>query len=187
MIFCAFKEQIKVLVTLKSFEIDMSFKWIQNRHINEIVLATMLSEQNKIFTLLRVIVNTETTTMYKDLFLRLFTLVKDVTEQNIIFHHLHDDGLYTVVMDMDTKQMTGLGLAVNEINPQQRGWKWQLRNLIIFCHIHFFQGIDHTIETSSTSSDLHHHMQSLLTCTSYSDYMKLCRLMIDNESTNVAN
>ncbi|KAG5287815.1 hypothetical protein I7I50_11999 [Histoplasma capsulatum G186AR] len=139
----------------------------------------MLSEQNKIFTLLHVIVNTETTTMYKDLFLRLFTLVKDVTGQNMIFHHLHDNELYTVVMDMNTKQMTDLKLAVNEIDPQQQEWKWQLRNLIIFCYIHFFQGIDHTIETSSTSSDLHHCMQSLLTCTSYSDYMELCRLMID--------
>ncbi|OJD22190.1 hypothetical protein ACJ73_06466 [Blastomyces percursus] len=186
MIFCAFKVQLKLLLTLKSFEIDMSFKRIQSRHINEIVLATMLPEDNKIFTLLRVIVNTESTSMYKKLFERFFTLVYDVTGFGLQFHHLHGQGLHAVVMDMDTKQMTGLGQAIAEIDDQHRGWHWQLRNIIIFCHIHFMRGVDRTIGTSSTSSELRRRMCSLLTCTSEEDYMNLCDLLIANESGNVA-
>ncbi|OJD09622.1 hypothetical protein ACJ73_10181 [Blastomyces percursus] len=125
--------------------------------------------------------------MYKKLFERFFTLVYDVTGFRLQFHHLHGQGLHAVVMDMDTKQMTGLGQAIAGIDDQHRGWHWQLRNIIIFRNIHFMRGVDRTIGTSSTSSELRRRMCSLLTCSSEEDYMNLCDLLIANESDKVAD
>lgn len=47
MILRAFKEQIKLLTTLTSFEVDMSYKQIQQKGMNEVVFATYLSEHGK--------------------------------------------------------------------------------------------------------------------------------------------
>lgn len=127
MIFCAFKEQLEVFLTLKSVEIEMSFKRIRDRHINEIVFTTWLSDDNKsmfisyllihylyhtnqrlVFALLRIIVNTETAWMYEQLFIKVFSLVREITGVQLQFHHIHGKGLNAVVMDMNFKQMAGM-------------------------------------------------------------------------------
>lgn len=47
MILCAFKEQIQLLSQLSSFEVDMSYKRIREKEINEVVFATYLHEHGK--------------------------------------------------------------------------------------------------------------------------------------------
>jgi hypothetical protein len=47
MILCAFKEQIQLLNQLTSFKVDMSYKRIRERKLNEVVFATYLHEHGK--------------------------------------------------------------------------------------------------------------------------------------------
>jgi hypothetical protein len=47
MILCAFKEQIQVLNKLTSFEVDMSYKRIREKEMNEAVFATYLHSHGK--------------------------------------------------------------------------------------------------------------------------------------------
>jgi hypothetical protein len=47
MIICAFKEQIQVLQKLTSFEVDMSYKRIREKDMNEVVFATYLHSHAK--------------------------------------------------------------------------------------------------------------------------------------------
>lgn len=47
MIICGFKEQIQLLNTLNSFEIDMSYKQIREKGMNEVVFATYLPSHGK--------------------------------------------------------------------------------------------------------------------------------------------
>jgi hypothetical protein len=47
MILCAFKEQVQLLTQLTSFEVDMSYKRVRDKKINEVVFATYLHEHGK--------------------------------------------------------------------------------------------------------------------------------------------
>jgi hypothetical protein len=47
MILCAFKEQIKLLATLSSFKVDMSYKRVRQKDLNEVVFTTFLPEHGK--------------------------------------------------------------------------------------------------------------------------------------------
>ena len=47
MILCGFKDQIKLLNTLTSFEVDMSYKRIRQKGMNEVVFATFLPTHGK--------------------------------------------------------------------------------------------------------------------------------------------
>ena len=46
-IICFFKAQAKLLLEQQSFEVDMSFKWIRQKEINEIVIAGLLQSHGK--------------------------------------------------------------------------------------------------------------------------------------------
>lgn len=47
MIICGFKEQIELLSKLQSFEVDMSFKRLHYKKMNEVLFATFLKDQCK--------------------------------------------------------------------------------------------------------------------------------------------
>lgn len=47
MVLCAYKEQIQLLAKLSSFEVDMSFKRIRSKDMNEVLFATFLPDQCK--------------------------------------------------------------------------------------------------------------------------------------------
>jgi hypothetical protein len=47
MIICGFKEQIELLSKLQSFEVDMSFKRLYSKNMNEVLFATFLPDQCK--------------------------------------------------------------------------------------------------------------------------------------------
>jgi hypothetical protein len=47
MVLCAYKDQIQLLAKLSSFEVDMSFKRIRSKDMNEVLFATFLPDQSK--------------------------------------------------------------------------------------------------------------------------------------------
>lgn len=47
MVLCGFKQQIELLSRLLSFEVDMSFKRIRAKTMNEVLFATFLPDQCK--------------------------------------------------------------------------------------------------------------------------------------------
>jgi hypothetical protein len=59
-------------------------------------------------TLLRVYTDQETTKGYQFLFSKAFDLVKELTQQQIMFHYLHGNGIKSIVVDMCPKQMAGM-------------------------------------------------------------------------------
>ncbi|PYH99822.1 hypothetical protein BO71DRAFT_415300 [Aspergillus ellipticus CBS 707.79] len=153
MILYNFKEQIKLLSILTSFEVDMSYKLI---------------------TLLRVFTDQETTEGYYLLFKRVFTLIQKVTGQPIEFNSIHSNGTYGIVVDMDTKQYTGLGQYLHEIDPLHRPVLWQLQGIIIFYRVYFFRIITEASQIAG-----------LINYKSEDDYNQLCDLLIEHENKKV--
>ena len=47
MVICGYKEQIQLLSTLSSFEVDMSYKRLRSKDMNEVLFATFLPDQCK--------------------------------------------------------------------------------------------------------------------------------------------
>lgn len=47
MLICALKEQLELLITLKSFEVDMSYKRLKAAKLNEVVFTTYLPNHGK--------------------------------------------------------------------------------------------------------------------------------------------
>lgn len=47
MVLCGFKEQIQLLSQLTSFEVDISYKRIRSKEMNEVLFTTFLPDQCK--------------------------------------------------------------------------------------------------------------------------------------------
>lgn len=47
MVICCFQEAAQVLLSLESFEVDMTFKRIKDSSINEVVFAGFINDHNK--------------------------------------------------------------------------------------------------------------------------------------------
>jgi hypothetical protein len=47
MVLCGYKEQIELLSGLSSFKVDISFKRIRSKDMNEVLFATLLPDQCK--------------------------------------------------------------------------------------------------------------------------------------------
>ena len=119
---CFYTEAAKVLLKQESFEIDMTFKRIKSADINEVVFAAFLPEINKgkrliyyksitnvlVMTFVRIFVNQESTEMYTQLFHTVFNAIAKETGQLVQWKHLHQSGFTGIVMDMDSKQMSGI-------------------------------------------------------------------------------
>lgn len=127
MVFCAFKESINLLSQLQSFEVDMSYKRIRSKDMNEVLFATFMPDQCKskylasvskvpteqliVITLLRVFTSEETTEGYYLLFKRAFNLIQRISGKPVLFHPIHGTGIYGIIVDMDNKQYSGKYLA----------------------------------------------------------------------------
>lgn len=187
MILCAYKEQIMLLNKLTSFEVDMSYKRIRQKNMNEVVFATYLHEHGKIITLMRVFTNQETTTGYYLLFKRVFTLVEKVTGQPVEFNSIHGNGISGIIVDMDTKQYAGLARYLKEIDPYHRSLLWQLQSIIIFCRVHFFRTITEIVSNDNKGTGVWSRMASLVDCKSEEDYDQLCDLLAAYEDPKIQN
>ncbi|RDW94632.1 hypothetical protein BP5796_00395 [Coleophoma crateriformis] len=158
MAICCLKEAIKVLVQLESFEVDMSFKRVQDSEINEVVFAANLPQLNKVMTFVRVYVNQQSTQMYTTLFREVFRIISQQTGYKIQWQHLHGSGFGCIVMDMDSAQMSAL-----EDTSQK--------------------SIRHIIHGSGmlNDSELQKRMEQLLYVKSREDYNELCDSLINSE------
>lgn len=123
MVFCAFQEAIKLLQRLQSFEVDMSYKRIRSKEMNEVLFATFLPDQCKsqyfistsqlitnrfiVITLLRVFTSEESTEGYYLLFKRAFALIEKISQRPVLFQPIHGIGIYGIIVDMDNKQYSG--------------------------------------------------------------------------------
>lgn len=47
MVLCGFRDQIEVLSKLQSFEVDMSYKRIRSKSMNEVLFTTFLPDECK--------------------------------------------------------------------------------------------------------------------------------------------
>ncbi|ODM21423.1 hypothetical protein SI65_02267 [Aspergillus cristatus] len=185
MILCGFKKQIELLSQLSSFEVDMSYKRIRSKNMNEVLFATFLPDQCKVITLLRVFTTVDSTEGYYLLFKRAFDLVQKITGHPVLFDSIHGTGVHGIIVDMDSKQYTGLGKYLSEIDPQNHDVTWHLQHIIIFCRVHFQRSILNTIGTRNQGSPLWSRMMSLLDCKSEADYDALVELLIKFEDANV--
>ncbi|KAI3090296.1 hypothetical protein CBS147333_10342 [Penicillium roqueforti] len=130
-IFCALNEQLEILASLHSFEVDMSYKRVKGV-FNEVIFATFVPKHGKIMTLFRVFTDQETTKAYHFIFGNVFNLVERCIGKKIKFHYLHGSGIRSIITDMCPKQMTGLGKMLQETdqktNNRDLGWRWHTMN-----------------------------------------------------------
>lgn len=125
-IFCALDEQLHILASLESFEVDMSYKRVKGI-FNEVIFATFVPEHGKskfyysttskilvfytnillVITLFRVFTNQETIKAYHFIFAMVFNLIERYIGKKVKFHYLHGSGIKSIVSDMCPKQMTG--------------------------------------------------------------------------------
>ncbi|KAF1814376.1 hypothetical protein P152DRAFT_413142 [Eremomyces bilateralis CBS 781.70] len=183
---CFFKEQVKIILDRESFEIDMGFKRVRDKDINEIVFAAYLPENEKIFTFARVFINAQSSTAYTKAFEALFGLLSSKLEREIRWKHLHGTGFACIVTDMDRGQLQGWGQYLSQIDGSHRPWEWQARNTVMLCYIHFKRSIDRAAGTSGhNTNSIHARMGELVRCESQADYFQLCNELISTSSESV--
>ena len=66
-----------------------------------------ITDLTLVITLCRAFTNHKNEDAYKTLFQRVFALMIKATGQEIQWQHIHNQGLYGVVMDMDYAQING--------------------------------------------------------------------------------
>lgn len=181
-IICFFDEQAKILLKQKTFQIDMSFKRLAGRW-SEVLFAVFLQDHGKIITLGRIITDSEKSKMYEIAFTRFFSLVAERGGQPVRWFHLHTEGFYGITVDMDSKQMAGFGRYLSLVDPQHRGWQWQLISCQRFCQVHFMRSIHRACPLSPRVTDSPWgRLRSLLNVETQVEYYKLCDLIESNEA-----
>lgn len=107
MIFCILQQQAEILIALESFEIDMCYKRIKDTEWKEVVIAKYFPMHGKVITLARCYMSMESSEGYYLFFSRLFDLIERLTSKPFLFHYQCGQGLKAILMDMDSKQMSG--------------------------------------------------------------------------------
>ncbi|KFX86620.1 hypothetical protein V490_09003 [Pseudogymnoascus sp. VKM F-3557] len=154
MVICCFREAAKVLISLEAFEVDMTFKRVKDSKINEVVFAGFVPIQNK----------------------------EQLTQKPVQWKHLHGSGFGALVMDMDSKQMSGFGRYLSSIDPENRPWQWHIRRTVIFCTIHFKRGITKVLGSNGNMPWFQRTMGELLETKSSEDYVQLLKSIIASPS-----
>ena len=139
-------------------------------------------------------INQETSEVYRILFERAFGLLSEKSgKKPVCFHYLHKKGFKAIIVDMDSKQMSGeykpvitdyntlitfigLGAYLKMIDPLHRPWTWQLQNVLMFCRAHFQRSIDQIVSPSEQLRILDSIMVRLLDCSSH-EYTKVIDLL----------
>jgi hypothetical protein len=105
-------------------------------------------------TLARVYVNYESSRMYYQLFTKLFDLITQWTGQDAHWIHLHGRSFGAIVSNMDSKQITGMTIAIyisntlyysdtgfgrylSDIDLEKRPWLWHIQRCVIYCTVYF--------------------------------------------------
>ncbi|KAF1808090.1 hypothetical protein P152DRAFT_256677 [Eremomyces bilateralis CBS 781.70] len=188
MIICFFQQQVKLLFQQDSFEVDMSFKRIRQKDINEIIFANLIPSHGKIITWGRILTNMDSVQGYQLAFERFFSTASKVAETPVKWKHVHETAVNSfsaVVMDMCPKQMKGFGRYLKTVDPQRRSWDWHARRTVIFCRVHFFRSIEKLIREDEAGLTLRSRLRSLLTCKTRDEYYQLCDLITEHERVEI--
>ncbi|OJJ78431.1 uncharacterized protein ASPGLDRAFT_182657 [Aspergillus glaucus CBS 516.65] len=177
LIILAHQAQFKLLQSLKMFEVDMNYKRLRRKDLNEIVFAAFLPLHGKVVTLCRAFTNRQDADGYEDLFQKVFELMEKHTNQPICFHYLHGSGFESITLDMDEGQMLGLGQYLSSIDPERRPARWHIPHIMITCRVHFFRGIEKAIGQRKRGTTAFQTMASLLNCETQLDYYEIIQLL----------
>ncbi|KAF2714917.1 hypothetical protein K504DRAFT_486708 [Pleomassaria siparia CBS 279.74] len=180
-IICFFREQAQLFATQETFQIDLSLKPIGKNSFREMVFATFHKGHGKVVTLARVFTNIDQTRVYTSCFETFFRLLSESVQKQIGWKHLHNEGFVGITVNMDGKQITGLGEYLSSIDPLRREWQWQLKNIVVLCQTSFLRSITTAAGSKQNQYSVHHRMRALLTCQSLDDYMELCDKLIVHE------
>ncbi|CAG8671014.1 17186_t:CDS:2, partial [Cetraspora pellucida] len=91
LIICILKEQAELLLNLKCFQIDLSFKQIKG-DLNEFEI-NIYNNENKLFlSYCRIYTNVSSAADYKKLFSILFEVIEELTNNSINIYHIHNKG-----------------------------------------------------------------------------------------------
>ncbi|KAF1936295.1 hypothetical protein EJ02DRAFT_96673 [Clathrospora elynae] len=140
-IICFYDAQVKILFDQNTFQMDVSYKRLRGAWA-EILIAVFHPRQNTLLTLGRIITNTSYSSMYQLGISSFFRLASERVGRPAQWRHLHGSGFYGVMLDMCSKQMSGLGRYLTSLDPAGRDWRWQLSNCTRFCLIHFTRTIN---------------------------------------------
>ncbi|CAG8735258.1 25910_t:CDS:2, partial [Racocetra persica] len=135
-------EQVELLINLKTFQIDMSYKCIKG-DINEFEINTYDKKYKLILSYCRIYTNISLADGYKKLFNILFNTIQELTNKPLYIYHIHSKGWECIIGDLDAGQAKGLGLALYELD-QSKDWESHLMHIFKSCIIHFQRKISST-------------------------------------------
>ena len=75
---------------------------------------------------------------YHRLFIALFDVITEITQQGINFYHMDNQGWECILGDLDAAQAKGLGLTLADMYPSL-DWESHLTHVFKSCIIHFNQ------------------------------------------------
>ncbi|CAG8475742.1 7204_t:CDS:10 [Scutellospora calospora] len=107
LIICILKEQAELLLNLKCFQINLSFKRIKG-DLNEFEINTYNNENKLILSYCRIYTNVSSATDYKKLFSILFEVIEELTNNSINIYHIYNKGWECILGDLDAAQAKGL-------------------------------------------------------------------------------
>ncbi|KAJ5439313.1 uncharacterized protein N7458_010311 [Penicillium daleae] len=142
MIICLFTGQAHLLTKASSYEVDMSYRRVKDKDIKEVVFASFFPSIGRIRTLCRVFTTQDTRLGYYRLFKRVYTLLERITRVRPPMRIIDGFGLDMVVADMCAKQYFGFADFLHDYDPEHRDGIVLIRQIAIFCHIHFTRGVD---------------------------------------------
>lgn len=145
-------------------------------------------------TFARAYVNQENPYTYANMFREVFRIVGSLCQTEVKWRHLHGTGLGALVMDMDSKQLSGnilliyyqyitnifligFGHYLSELDPQHRPWQWHIKRTVVYCTIHFERGIVRAAGTEGGADTPRTRMKQLPFCQSKDDYYSLTTLL----------
>ncbi|KAM5443968.1 hypothetical protein MaudCBS49596_008059 [Microsporum audouinii] len=141
MIILLLEDQAKLFNQISSFQVDMTFKKIAGE-INLIDFIYVDPLINRVITIGRVLVNKNSSLMYKKVFECFFRTIEEITNTPVQWGHIHGKGIQAVVTDMCSKQASGLGSYLEELDATKK-WREHIQHILVFCTVHYRRGIQH--------------------------------------------
>ncbi|EMF07892.1 uncharacterized protein SEPMUDRAFT_112259 [Sphaerulina musiva SO2202] len=162
----------------------MSFKRIYQKDLNEILFGVWDEGVNHNVPLARVLVFGETTAIYQQTFERLSRTLDSATGKPLRFRHIHQEGISAVMMDMSSKQASGLGRFLEVLAPQM-DWRTHIQSTVIYCSVHFTRSIHRAV--GKDYSPVIEKMQSLRSVTSQVAYTQVIADLMKHEKAEIRN
>lgn len=185
-IICFSNQQATRFSRIETFQVDLSFKRVQ-KEFNELLFAYFDEDTGKVYTLCRVLMDTDTRAFYAYVFSNVFSLLSEVSEKPFRWKHIHGHGFIGITADMDSKQMAGFGDYLVTQDPKARTWWWHLKSTLVLCQVHFNRSITQCTSTYPSGQPLQERMRTLLHVNDWLEWEAHCNLLIRHEPEIVQN